>query len=340
MPADISVKGLTTEELSKAIADATVAATTAVAKATTTANASLTLKTENASANANGFKADRVVTEGYLQANYAKAHDYLFCLREISFEEDDNDLSAFSVQELTSILDPNGCDLAMMPLIKFTEHTESKWLEAMESLAKAIMDVVIIEGWSHLTKPKTDNDINTTSLHEHLSNIISDHQWVSGILSWTLGSDDPVSTLCQRIIEEGNKVKGKFTNNFRHEIMAILHDIFPNYRPLKVTAANIMHRLKSLGLPIDVTIWFDNENLKQSVRDTKFISELTDAGYSVGYFGGGDCACPQGNGNVQNGSIVLDNVQCGPKTEAGGGIQTFTIGDNGGPCKIRWIKPQ
>ncbi|AIU67177.1 hypothetical protein ABF162_09325 [Vibrio coralliilyticus] len=246
MPADISVKGLTTEELSKAIADATVAATTAVAKATTTANASLKLKTENASANANGFKADRVVTEGYLQANYAKAHDYQFCLREISFKPDDQDLSAFSVQELASILDPNGCDLAMMPLIMFPQ---------------------VQSGGDKVDAEKGS------------------------------GAED--------------------------------------------VAKKIVERLKGLGLPIDVTIWFDDNNLKQGVKEGKdCIEYLTNAGYSVGYYGGSDCGCPQGNGNVQNGSIVLDNVQCGPKTEAGGGIQTFTIGDNSGACKIRWIKPQ
>ncbi|NOI28120.1 hypothetical protein [Vibrio coralliilyticus] len=241
MAANTNVTGLTTEELSKAIADATVAATTAVAKATTTANASLKLKTDDALANANGFKADRVVTEGYLQANYAKAHDYLFCLREISFEEDDNDLSAFSVQELTSILDPNGCDLAMMPLIHFAKESKT-------------------------------------------------------------GDTEPL--------------------------------------PISVDASKVVDRLKGLGLPIDVTIWFDSKNLNDCVSNKDFITELTDAGYSVGYFGGSACACPQGNGNMQNGSIVLDNVQCGSKTEAGGGIQTFTIGDNSGACKIRWIKPQ
>ncbi|KJY79402.1 hypothetical protein TW78_01495 [Vibrio coralliilyticus] len=241
MAANINVTGLTTEELSKAIADATVAATTAVAKATATASASLKLKADDASPNANGFKADRVVTEGYLQANYAKAHDYQFCLREISFKPDDQDLSAFSVQELASILDPNGCDLAMMPLVHFAKESETE-------------------------------------------------------------GDEP--------------------------------------SPISVDASKVVGRLKGLGLPIDVTIWFDSKNLNDCVSNKDFITELTDAGYSVGYFGGSDCACPQGNGNMQNGSIVLDNVQCGSKTEAGGGIQTFTIGDNSGACKIRWIKPQ
>lgn len=243
---DLTVSDIKSLNFSKAIADATVAATSAVAKATATANASLKLKTENASPNANGFKADRVVTEGYLQANYAKAHDYHFCLREINFDHNDDGLSAFSVQELASILDPNGCDLAMMPLIHF------------------------------------------------------------------------------------DKVKSTETDDSGNPILV----------QITVQAKDVVTRLKSLGLPIDVTIWFDNENLKSCVKDTSFITELTNAGYSVGYYGGSDCGCPQGNGNMQNGSIVLDNVQCGPKTEAGGGIQTFTIGDNSGACKIRWIKPQ
>ncbi len=234
-----------TNDISNAIADATVAATSAIAQATATANASLKLKTESASANANGFKADRVVTEGYLEANYAQAHDYHFCLREINFDKDEDDLSAFSVQELTSILDPNGCDLAMMPLIIFP-------------------------------KPMSGSD-------------------------------------------KINAGEGKSED----------------------VAKKVVTRLKNLGLPIDVTIWFDNNNLTDCVTDgAKCIEYLTNAGYSVGYYGGSDCGCPQGNGNVQNGAIVLDNVQCGPKTEAGGGIQMFTIGDNGGPCKIRWINQQ
>lgn len=224
---------ITTEDISNAVF--------AVLQANATSSASTKLKTENASANAKGFLADRVVTEGYLEANKFSSHEYDFCLREINFDRADDDLSSFSVQELATMLDPNGCDLAMMPLMMFP-------------------------------KPHTKGEAQSA----------------------------------------------------KHNIDAL----------------SVRNRLKGLGLPIDVTIWFNNDNLLECVNDTDFISELTNAGYSVGYVGGQSCECPQGNGTVQNGAIVLDNVQCGPKTQAGHGIPTFAIGDNSSACKIRWIKPQ
>jgi len=316
----IKLEDITKEEISNAFADAAVAATHAVAQATATANA-------------NGFKADRVVTEGYLQANYAQAHDYNFCLREINFCPEGDDLSAFSVQELASILDPNGCDLAMMPLIKFPEHSKDTLWDIIESTAKAIVDVVLIVGWDKLKVKNKSN--GHTKLYEEIYKILTKIKCVG---------NDKISTASERIegfiIKYGDKEESSVTHDLSLQIKTILQGILPGHDFLNVSAANIARRLKDLGLPIDVTIWFDNDNLKSSVKETKFITELTNAGYSVGYYGGSDCGCPQGNGNMQNGSIVLDNVQCGPKTEAGGGIQTFTIGDNSGACKIRWIKPQ
>jgi hypothetical protein len=84
----------------------------------TSAVARLTLKTSNASANSQGFIANQVVTQGYIQANSSNAHQYDFCLREIDMSSAGK-LSDVSTAELLSIIDSSGCDLALMPLIKF-----------------------------------------------------------------------------------------------------------------------------------------------------------------------------------------------------------------------------
>lgn len=76
------------------------------------------LKTSNALANSQGFIANQVVTQGYIQANSSKDHQYDFCLREIDMSSAGK-ISDFSTAELLSIIDSSGCDLALMPLIKF-----------------------------------------------------------------------------------------------------------------------------------------------------------------------------------------------------------------------------
>jgi hypothetical protein len=101
----------------------------------TDAVARLTLKTSNALANSQGFIANQVVTQGYIQANSSQDQHYDFCLREIDMSSAGK-ISDFSTAELLSIIDSSGCDLALMPLIKFNSSSSDKSKMAISIVKK------------------------------------------------------------------------------------------------------------------------------------------------------------------------------------------------------------
>jgi hypothetical protein len=110
----------------------------------TDAVARLTLKTSNASANSQGFIANQVVTQGYIQANSSNAHQYDFCLREIDMSSAVK-ISDFSTAELLSIIDSSGCDLALMPLIKYNLKKASTIpsSEAASGIVKKLQELLL-----------------------------------------------------------------------------------------------------------------------------------------------------------------------------------------------------
>lgn len=104
---------------------------------------------------------------------------------------------------------------------------------------------------------------------------------------------------------------------------------------------NGLKRLEELGLPLNITIWLDEESLKivfttesEIAQYKKTWSEkVIAAGYSAGYYKGGieDCDC---SSTPDSGNSVLSVVDCGVLSEQG--LKSITIGDNTGNCKIRW----
>ena len=103
-----------------------------------------------------------------------------------------------------------------------------------------------------------------------------------------------------------------------------------------------LERLEELGLPLNMTIWLDEESLKTAfTANPEKIKEYKDewsknviaAGYSVGYYKGGidDCECPS---TSDSGNSVLSAVECG--TSSSSTLKSITIGNNTGSCKIRW----
>ncbi|ADZ91940.1 hypothetical protein [Marinomonas mediterranea] len=108
-------------------------------------------------------------------------------------------------------------------------------------------------------------------------------------------------------------------------------------------AANLLKRLEVLGIPLNITLWLDEESLKElhnsdEARIKTYRDEWTDfvikAGYSAGYYKGGlcDCSCTS---TSDNGSTVLEAPECGVGLN-GHTLKTVSIGENSGTCKIRW----
>ncbi|MCL1051832.1 hypothetical protein L2755_19705 [Shewanella abyssi] len=109
------------------------------------------------------------------------------------------------------------------------------------------------------------------------------------------------------------------------------------------SALSVVTRLQSFALPIDITVWFDENDFKNSISDAAdrelLVSELASAGYSVGYYGGGGCECSP-NSVIKNGSTVLNAVSCGTSSVPSHTFPTITIGDNSSACQIRWVSAQ
>ncbi|WP_298769345.1 glycoside hydrolase domain-containing protein [uncultured Shewanella sp.] len=118
--------------------------------------------------------------------------------------------------------------------------------------------------------------------------------------------------------------------------------------PKKVTtdattdATTVVTQLNDIGLPLGITVWLDinavNTNIEkqedQSTYTTTWCTNITKAGYSVGYYYGNTppCSC-QPEAPISGGN-VLQSVSC----VSGGSspLHSISIGENSGVCKIRW----
>lgn len=106
---------------------------------------------------------------------------------------------------------------------------------------------------------------------------------------------------------------------------------------------NAWNRLEQLGVPLNMTIWLDEESLQIQCNNDEALMKaykatwsesIIQGGYSVGYYYGGvdDCPCTE---EKNTNTSVLSVVECAP-TAIGSAFKAITIGDNAGTCKIRW----